>query len=161
MDDPRPDSRPDPSPDVDALEQALHAARALVLADLAAGDVARAEVVSLVEDAVSHRRWWVEQWPEGVAYVAGLVAQDVQDALLERYGRWPLCPVCAEAGPGGPGGPHDGPHDGPHALEVEPELGPDPHWVCAKAGVVVAAVGTLGSRGSGGSRGDRGGQGAS
>ncbi|WP_411113278.1 hypothetical protein [Streptomyces sp. 029-5] len=151
MDDPRPDSRPDPSPDVDALEQALHAARALVLADLAAGDVARAEVVSLVEDAVSHRRWWVEQWPEGVAYVAGLVAQDVQDALLERYGRWPLCPVCAEAGPGGPGGPHDG----PHALEVEPELGPDPHWVCAKAGVVVAAVGALGSRG------DRGGQGAS
>ncbi len=136
---------------MDALEQALHAARALVLADLAAGDVARAEVVSLVEDAVSHRRWWVEQWPEGVAYVAGLVAQDVQDALLERYGRWPLCPVCAEAGPGGPGGPHDG----PHALEVEPELGPDPHWVCAKAGVVVAAVGALGSRG------DRGGQGAS
>ncbi|MFD8921118.1 hypothetical protein ACFV0Y_25390 [Streptomyces sp. NPDC059569] len=148
MDDPRPDSRPDPSPDVDALEQALHAARALVLADLAAGDVARAEVVSLVEDAVSHRRWWVEQWPEGVAYVAGLVAQDVQDALLERYGRWPLCPVCAEAG-------SDGPHQGPHALEVEPELGPDPHWVCAKAGVVVAAVGALGSRG------DRGGQGAS
>ncbi|MFJ9212796.1 hypothetical protein CU044_0850 [Streptomyces sp. L-9-10] len=156
MDDPRPDSRPDPRPDVDALEQALHAARALVLADLAAGDVARAEVVSLVEDAVSHRRWWVEQWPEGVAYVAGLVAQDVQDALLERYGRWPLCPVCAEAGsdgPGGPGGPHGS--DGPHALEVEPELGPDPHWVCAKAGVVVAAVGALGSRG------DRGGQGAS
>ncbi|WP_326611709.1 hypothetical protein OG949_21565 [Streptomyces scopuliridis] len=133
-----------PNPDVDLLEQALHAARALVLADLAAGDVARAEVVSLVEDSVSHRRWWVEQWPEGVAYVAGLVAQDVQDALLERYGRWPLCPVCAEAEP-----------DGPHALEVEPELGPDPHWVCGKAGVVVAAVGSLGSRA------ERGGQGTS
>ncbi|MFE3140707.1 hypothetical protein [Streptomyces scopuliridis] len=127
-----------PNPDVDVLEQALHAARALVLADLAAGDAARAEVVSLVEDSVSHRRWWVEQWPEGVAYVAGLVAQDVQDALLERYGRWPLCPVCAETEP-----------DEPHALEVEPELGPDPHWVCGKAGVVVAAVGALGSGGVG------------
>lgn len=111
------------------LEQALHAARALVLADLAARDVAEADVVSLVEDAVTHRRWWVEQWPEGAAYVAGLVAQDVQDALLERYGRWPLCPVCDQGDP--------------HALEVEPELGPDPRWVCAKAGVVIAPVGGL------------------
>ncbi|MEV8391190.1 MULTISPECIES: hypothetical protein [unclassified Streptomyces] len=136
---------------MDDLEQALHTARALVLADLAAGDVARAEVVSLVEESVSHRRWWVEQWPEGAAYVAGLVAQDVQDALLERYGRWPLCPVCAEDRP-----------DGPHALEVEPELGPDPHWVCGKAGVVVAAVGSLGSPGPGSrGTGSRGGQGAS
>ncbi|MFJ2213093.1 hypothetical protein ACIQVO_26820 [Streptomyces sp. NPDC101062] len=135
---PDPDATPDatrgPSPDAtpspDPLESALHTARALVLADLAAGDVARPEVVSLVEESVSHRRWWVGQWPEGVAFVAGLVAQDVQDALMERYGRWPLCPVCAEAEP--------------HALEVEPELGPDPHWVCGKAGVVVAAVGALG-----------------
>lgn len=115
----------DPNP----LEQALHAARALVLADLAARDVADAGVVSLVEDAVTHRRWWVEQWPEGVDFLPGLVAQDVQDALLERHGRWPLCPVC-NAGD-------------PHALDVEPELGPDPHWVCAKAGVVVAPVGGL------------------
>jgi hypothetical protein len=115
--------------DAKPLEQALHAARALVLADLAARDVADAGVVSLVEEAVTHRRWWVEQWPEGVEYVAGLVAQDVQDALLERYGRWPLCPVC-DAGD-------------PHALDVEPELGPDPHWVCSKAGVVVAPVGGL------------------
>ncbi|MFJ9029173.1 hypothetical protein ACIRQP_11730 [Streptomyces sp. NPDC102274] len=143
MDDPNRDVNADANADVNPLEQALHAARALVLADLAAGDVARAEVVSLVEDSVSHRRWWVEQWPEGVAYVAGLVAQDVQDALLERYGRWPLCPVCPEAGPDGP----HAPEDGPHALDVEPELGPDPHWVCGKAGVVVAAVGALGSRG--------------
>jgi len=55
-------------------------------------------------------------------------AQDVKDALLERMGRWPLCPRCAD----------------PHALDVEPELGPDPHWVCAQAGVKVAAVGSLG-----------------
>ena len=113
-----------------SLEQALHAARARVLADLAARDVAEADVVSLVETAVTHRRWWVEQWPEGIEYVAGLIAQDVQDALLERYGRWPLCPVC-DAGD-------------PHALDVEPELGCDPHWVCGKAGVVVARVGSLG-----------------
>lgn len=116
-------SKPDP------VEQALHTARALVLADLSARDVAQAEIVSLVEDAVADRRWWVEQWPDGLAYVAGLVAQDVQDALLERYGRWPLCPVCDSGDP--------------HALDVEPELGPDPHWVCGRAGVVVAPVGGL------------------
>jgi len=115
--------------DSNPLEKALHTARALVLADLAARDVAEATVVSMVEDAITHRRWWVEQWPDGVEYVAGLVAQDVQDALLERHGRWPLCPVC-DAGD-------------PHALEVEPELGSDPHWVCAKAGVVVAPIGGL------------------
>ncbi|WP_103534569.1 hypothetical protein [Streptomyces sp. SM11] len=116
--------------ELNTLEQSLHTARALVMADLAAGDVAEADVVSLVEDAVTHRRWWVEQWPEGAEFVAGLVAQDVQDALLERYGRWPLCPVCTE--------------EEPHALDVEPELGPDPHWVCTKAAVAVAPVGALG-----------------
>ncbi|WFB08849.1 hypothetical protein LRS74_18715 [Streptomyces sp. LX-29] len=118
------------------LEQALHAARALVLADLSAGQVAQADIVSLVEDAIAHRRWWVEQWPEGVEYVAGLVAQDVQDALLERYGRWPLCPVCVG--------------DNLHALDVEPELGPDPHWVCGKTAVAVARVGKLGQAGTAG-----------
>ncbi|GAA4808122.1 hypothetical protein GCM10023220_43110 [Streptomyces ziwulingensis] len=116
---------------ISPLEQALHAARALVLADLVAGEVAERDVVSLVEEAVTQRRWWVEQWPEGAAFVAGLVAQDVQDALLERYGRWPLCPVCGSGEP--------------HALDVEPELGPDPHWVCSEAGVQVAAVGSLGA----------------
>lgn len=118
---------------VSGTEQALHAARALVMADLAAREVASADIVSLVEDAVAHRRWWAEQWPEGAAYVAGLVAQDVQDALLERYGRWPLCPVCGEGEP--------------HALDVEPELGPDPHWVCSEAGVEIAPVGSLGAAG--------------
>ncbi|MFF3276380.1 hypothetical protein ACFYWU_36415 [Streptomyces chrestomyceticus] len=118
------------------LEQALHTARALVLADLVAGEVADAEIVSLVEDSVTHRRWWVEQWPEGAEFVAGLIAQDVQDALLERYGRWPLCPVCLHSGD-------------PHALDVEPELGPDPHWVCPKTAVSVARVGSLGATGGG------------
>ncbi|MFI1965797.1 hypothetical protein ACH429_17095 [Streptomyces pathocidini] len=114
------------------LEQALHAARALVLADLAAGNVAEADVVSLVEDAVAHRRWWVEQWPEGAPFVAGLVAQDVQDALLDKFGRWPVCPVCVES-------------TDLHALDIQPELGPEPHWVCSEAGVVVAPVGGLGA----------------
>ncbi|MFJ8821358.1 hypothetical protein ACIREE_06200 [Streptomyces sp. NPDC102467] len=120
---------------ISPLEQALHAARALVLADLKAVDVADPDVVSLVEESITSRRWWVEQWPEGVAYVAGLVAQDVKDGLLERRGRWPLCPVC---------GPGSG-SEGPHALDVEPELGADPHWVCSEAGVVVAPVGSLGT----------------
>ncbi|MEU6392793.1 hypothetical protein [Streptomyces sp. NPDC046939] len=118
---------------ISPLEQALHAARALVLADLKAADVAEPDVVSLVEESIASRRWWVEQWPEGVEFVAGLVAQDVKDGLLERHGRWPLCPVC---------GPGSG-SEGPHALDVEPELGADPHWVCSEAGVVVAPVGSL------------------
>ncbi len=112
------------------LEAVLHRARALVLADLAADGVADAAVVSLVEDAVAQRRWWVEQWPDGAEFVAGLVAQDVQDALFERHGRWPVCAACAAEGD-------------PHALAVEPELGPDPHWVCAERGAVLAPVGGL------------------
>jgi hypothetical protein len=116
--------------DLPDLESVLHRARALMLHDLAARDIADAAVVSLVEDAVAHRRWWAEQWPEGAGFLPGLVAQDVQDALLDRYGRWPLCEECAAGGD-------------PHALSVEPELGPDPHWVCGKHGAVVAAVGEL------------------
>jgi len=113
------------------IETALHNARALILADLTARDVADAAIVSLVEDAVTHRRWWLEQWPDGCEFVLGLIAQDVQDALLESYGRWPLCSACAAE------------EDDPHALSVEPELGEDPHWVCGKKGIVVAPVGEL------------------
>ncbi|MDJ1137502.1 hypothetical protein [Streptomyces iconiensis] len=116
----------------EGLERALHAARALILADLEASDVAQADIVSLVEESVTHRRWWVGEWPAGIAFVDGLVAQDVQDALLERYGRWPVCPVCVGADP--------------HALDVEPELGEEPHWVCAKTSTVVAPVGALRTR---------------
>lgn len=110
-------------------EPALQA-RALVLHDLEATGVAGADVVSLLEDAVSQRRWWAQEWPEGAAYVAGLVAQDVQDALLDRLGRWPLCRACED--------------DDPHALYVHPEIGgPDPTWVCERSGTAVAAVGGL------------------
>ena len=72
----------------------IFAARALVLADLQARGRATPDAVSVLEDAMSQRTWWAEQWPEGEAYVAGLVAQDVQDALLETSGRWPLCTGC-------------------------------------------------------------------
>ncbi|WP_424212482.1 hypothetical protein ACN20G_10540 [Streptomyces sp. BI20] len=120
---------PPPSPEPAPLERSLHVARALVLADVVASGVEGAHVVSLVEDAVAGRRWWVEQWPDGAEFLPGLVAQDVQDALLDSYGRWPLCPVCG--------------HGDPHALDVDPELGPDPYWVCSEAGVRVAAVGAL------------------
>ncbi|MGD9484988.1 hypothetical protein WDH52_17315 [Streptomyces sp. TRM70308] len=110
----------------------MHTARALILADLTALDVAGPENVSLVEEAVTHRRWWAGQWPRGAAFLPGLVAQDVQDGLLERSGRWPLCPLCPDAEP--------------HALAVEPELGEDPHWVCGRTATVVAPVGGLGDR---------------
>lgn len=113
------------------MEAALHDARARVLADMKARDVADAEIVSLLEDALSKRRWWLEQWPQGAEFVPGLLAQDVQDALLETHGRWPLCPLC----------------DDPHALAVESELGADPHWVCEVRGEAVAAVGALGALG--------------
>ena len=109
----------------------LLTARAVVMRDLQTTGVASAEVVSLLEDAVSERRWWAEQWPAGRVYVGGLVAQDVQDALLQRVGRWPLCPSCADA---------------VHALYIYPELGgPDPVWVCEESGNVVASLGRLSS----------------
>jgi len=108
----------------------LFDARARVLADLQARDHATATAVSALEEAVSQRRWWAEQWPEGEVYVAGLVAQDVQDALFESVGRWPICTACD-------GGPV-------HALYIQPDLGgPDPVWVCEESGTPVAELGKL------------------
>lgn len=104
-------------------------ARALVLADLQSCQVADAETVSVLEESVAQRRWWVSQWPQGAEFVAGLVAQDVQDAILDRLGRWPVCRSCADL-------------DG-HALYIEPELGPDPHWVCERSSTVIAPLGHL------------------
>lgn len=101
-------------------------ARALVLRDLAAEGADTAEFVSLLEDAVAGRAWWVDTWPQGAAYVAGQVAQDVQDRLLDTHGRWPTCMV----------------HVG-EPLEIAPELGPDPHWVCVVGCGDVAALGQL------------------
>ncbi len=108
----------------------LLAARALVLADLEARAQASPRAVSALEDAVSSRTWWAQQWPEGEVYVAGLVAQDVQDALFETVGRWPLCHSC-------PGAPQ-------HVLYIQPDLGgPDPVWVCEESGREVAPLGRL------------------
>ncbi len=104
-------------------------ARALVLADLEARQRATPVAVSALEDAMSQRTWWAEQWPAGEQYVAGLVAQDVQDALFESVGRWPLCVACA--------GPE-------HSLHIQPDLGgPDPMWVCEESGQAVAPLGHL------------------
>ena len=89
-----------------------------------------AAVVTVVEEVLAERRWWLEQWPEGADYVAGQVAQDVQDRLLEARGRWPRCVGC-------PTGADD------HELRIEPELGADPTWVCEEAGLAVAPLGAL------------------
>jgi hypothetical protein len=117
------------TPDDDQTD-ALMQARALVLHDLEATRAADAKTVSALEASVTTRRWWASQWEEGKQYVAGLIAQDVQDALLQDAGRWPLCHAC------------DGPD--PHALYIHPELGgPDPAWVCEHSGITVAPLGGL------------------
>lgn len=101
-----------------------------MLHDLENTGVADAAAVSALEAAVTDRGWWLEQWAEGRDYVVGLVAQDVQDALLLTNGRWPLCRACEVVEP--------------HALYVQPDLGgPDPTWVCEHSGIAVAAVGEL------------------
>ncbi|MEQ4207683.1 hypothetical protein ABN028_00320 [Actinopolymorpha sp. B17G11] len=104
-------------------------ARARVLHDLEARGVADPRGVSILEQALSERRWWVSEWPEGADYVAGQLAQDIQDALLDEVGRWPLCKACDEVAP--------------HELRINPELGPDPHWVCERSGIDVAPLGEL------------------
>ena len=115
----------------------LFEARARVLSDLEARHRATPEAVSVLEDAVSNRQWWAEQWPEGAVYVAGLVAQDVQDALFETVGRWPICLSCGDAPA--------------HALYIQPDLGgPDPVWVCEETGRAIAELGRLSSPGPAG-----------
>jgi hypothetical protein len=122
--------------DIVTSDDALMTARALVLHDLEATRAADPQTVSVLEEAVTTRRWWTSQWEEGRQYVAGLIAQDVQDALLDRVGRWPLCRACDQLDP--------------HALYIHPELGgPDPTWVCETSGIQVAPLGRLPvSRGS-------------
>lgn len=117
-------------------DSVIYAARAQVLADLAARALDSPTSVTILEEACSERRWWLEQWGDGAPYIAGLIAQDVQDALADQFGRdqreglWPVCPRC-ENGP-------------VHALHVDPDLGgPDPTWVCEESGEPVAALGHL------------------
>jgi hypothetical protein len=64
--------------------------------------------------------------------VLGLLAQDVQEARHAVEGAaWPPCTEtsCEERGQ--------------HPLYVEPDLGPDPFWVCERTGLPVAPVGQL------------------
>ncbi len=104
-------------------------ARAQVLRDLAATQTTDPAAVSLLEEAIATRRWWADQWDQGLPFVAGLIAQDLQDELLGVRGRWPLCPRCPEA---------------THALYIHPEIGgPDPTWVCEETGQQVAPLGML------------------
>lgn len=111
------------------VDQALLRARAQVLADLQASGAVDATTVSVLEEVVAGRRWWVSEWDQAPAYVAGLIAQDLQDKLLEDRGRWPLCPLCEGA---------------THALYIHPDLGgPDPAWVCEETGQQVAPLGRL------------------
>jgi hypothetical protein len=107
----------------------LLCARALVLKDLESQRRLDAHTVSLVEECVAQRRWWLSQWASGADFVAGLIAQDVQDLLFDESMRWPVCETCAEPAV--------------HSLAIEPELGPDPHWVCSESGSVIAALGHL------------------
>jgi hypothetical protein len=114
----------------DRESDALLTARALVLHDLEVTSAADPTTVSALEASVTTRRWWASQWSEGRQYVAGLIAQDVQDALLQEVGRWPLCHACDETEP--------------HALYIHPELGgPEPTWVCEHSGITVAPLGGL------------------
>ncbi len=107
----------------------LLTARARVLDDLAAQGVLDQHTVSVVEDCIAQRRWWLSQWHAGASFIPGLVAQDVQDALFDEARRWPVCDTC--------------PDPVEHSLVIEPELGPDPHWVCSQSGSVIAALGQL------------------
>jgi hypothetical protein len=81
----------------------------------------------VVQEVVAGRRWWLAEWPDGAPHLLCLLAQDLQDVVHERSD--PLWPLCAE--------------HGDHPLLVEPDLGPDPFWVCHRTGLPVAAVGSL------------------
>lgn len=81
----------------------------------------------LLQQAAAARAWWLAQWPAGQAYVPGLLAQDVQEAVhAQDDPMWPLCPTCRD-----------------HPLFVEPDLGEDAFWVCHRTGLPVAEVGRL------------------
>ena len=110
----------------DEIEAQLLRARAMVLHDLEARGAGEAAMVDIVEDVVNERRWWVQQWPEGASYVAGQIAQDVQDRLLETEGRWPTCTEHPD-----------------EPLQVDPELGPDPWWACERGCGRVSPLGAL------------------
>ncbi|MCA1713135.1 MAG: hypothetical protein LC789_16450 [Actinobacteria bacterium] len=97
----------------------LDEARAVLLPD--AGRHA-----ALLDAAVEGRRWWLQEWPAGAPYLLCLLAQDLQEAVHPVDPLWPRCPEHRD-----------------HPLFVEPDLGPDPFWVCHRTGLPVAPVGSL------------------
>jgi len=109
-----------------AIDVALADARVRLLHDLAATTQTTPLLVDVLEHALTERKQWVKPWPEGAAFIACLVAQDLQEALEGVHGRWPRCRA-----------------DGSHQLRVEPDLGEDPHWVCEDCSSRVAEVGGL------------------
>lgn len=99
---------------------ALDAAAQVLLRDAGA-------YAGLVERAVAGRRWWLAEWPDGAPHVLSLLTQDVQDLVHETTDAlWPICPEHSD-----------------HPLLVEPDLGPDPFWVCHRSGLPIASVGSL------------------
>ncbi len=94
-------------------EAVLHTARAAILADLRSRGLEDVMTVSALEEAMSQRRWWVEQWPDGLPYVAGLVAQDVQDALFGRRAPVAGVPPLPGSGAGAHAGDRAGPRRAP------------------------------------------------
>lgn len=116
-----------------ATHTALLDARARVVHDLGAHGLDDAAHVDVVDAAVRERRWWLDAWPEGAEHVAGQVAQDVQESLLDEHGLpWPQCSLA-----------HPDGDPEPHVLHVLPDLGPDPHWVCEESGTAAAPLGGL------------------
>lgn len=108
-------------------DEALVSADDALRADLQATGCWTPATKRALADALQSRRAWVDAWPEGAEHVLGLVAQDVQEALHAAVDpSWPMCAEHLD-----------------HALFVEPDLGPDPFWVCHVSGLPVAPVGRL------------------
>ncbi len=111
---------------IDDTSAALLRARALVLRDIVACGADVHGIVDVLDAAVREREWWVQRWPEGIEFLAGQVAQDVQDRLVDTEGRWPPCPQHPD-----------------EALQLEPPMGADPHWICGRGCGEIAALGEL------------------
>lgn len=107
----------------------LDVARAAAVRDLCACGHDDATTVSLLDEVVAARRWWLDEWPDGEAFLPGLIAQDLQDTLLDAGVRWPQCSHCDD--------------EVVHSLHVDPPLDAEACWVCDRAAVVVARVGEL------------------
>jgi hypothetical protein len=118
--------RGEPPALIDETSVALLRARALVLHDIVSCGADVPGIVDVLDAAVREREWWVRNWPDGTPYLAGQVAQDVQDQLVDTEGRWPPCPLHSE-----------------EALQLEPPMGAEPHWVCGLGCGAIAALGAL------------------